>query len=256
MRLVEWQEAFIDALSVKGTEASLLALVNEREAGRLSVYRNNSKQALTAAMKMTFPICETILGSSCFEQLAEEYQQKYPLTSSNLNQYGESFHRLLAEITPSHSGFVGLEYLADLAQLEWLLQLSYYAADGPICSPLSQLEFLNEEQQMAVVMILRADIELLSSKHPLYELWLKYQQGQENILISDPQQIYHLCIFRDPFKPKVQRITPELYRILVDIKQSCSLAQMSEQGVDMALLNGIITNGWVCGFRCEGIEIC
>ncbi|MEC4726229.1 DNA-binding domain-containing protein [Shewanella sp. D64] len=254
MRLAEWQDAFVNALREEGHDKQLLAMVNAREINRLSVYRNNSKQALMAAMRATFPISESILGETCFEQLAQNYQQHYPLKVSDLNQYGESFPLLIAEIITTHSEFEGVNYLADLAQLEWLLQLSYYAGDGLVCSPFSQLEFLCEDQQADAVMLLRPDIKLLSSSYPLYELWIKYQEGKEAVDISDPVEIYHFCVYRDPFKPKVQRIAPELYQILVDITLSRTLDQISESGSDMAALNWAISKGWVCGFHCEGLQ--
>lgn len=253
MRLAEWQDAFVSALSEKGSDEPLLSLVNTREASRLSVYRNNSKQALTAAMRTTFPICNNILGETCFEQLAQNYQQDYPLKESDLNQYGESFPLLLAEIITTHSEFEGVKYLADLAQLEWLLQLSYYAGDGLMCSPFSQLECLCEDLQAGAVMLLRPDIKLLSSSYPLYELWIKYQEGKEAVDISDPVEIYYFCVYRDPFKPKVQRIIPGLYQVLVDITLSRTLGQISESGADMTALNWAISKGWVCGFHCEGL---
>ncbi len=256
MRLAEWQDAFVNALSENGSEESLLSLVNTREASRLSVYRNNSKQALTAAMRTTFSMCNNILGERCFEQLALNYQQCYPLTLSDLNQYGESFPHLLVETIGNHSEFEGLEYLADLAQLEWRLQRSYYAGDAQVCAPFSLLELLTEEQQAEVVMLLRPDINVLSSRYPLYELWVKHQDDSEVVDICEPAETYYFCIYRDPFKPKVQRITSALYQILSDITLSRTLAQISESSADMTSLNWAISQGWVCGFHCEGAEIC
>lgn len=253
MRLVEWQNAFIGALSEAGSDEPLLSLVNVREIDRLAVYRNNNNQALTTAMRTAYPMCDKILGEQCFDQLARDYQYHHPLKQSNLNQYGQFFSELLANTIATHTEFAGLEYLSDLAQLEWLLQLSYYASDGRDCYSLSQLGLLNEEQQASVVMLLRPDVKLLRSKYPLYELWLKYQNEQEDIKISAPEDIYHLCIYRDPFRPQVQRISPEQYRVLTDIMLSHSLSQMSESGTDMASLNSAITTGWVCGFVGEGM---
>ncbi|NRD71973.1 putative DNA-binding domain-containing protein [Shewanella sp. VB17] len=253
MRLVEWQNAFVDALSEKGFDTPLLSLVNAREIDRLAVYRNNNNQALTAAMRTAYPICDKILGEQCFDQLARNYQVHHPLKQSHLNQYGEFFSELLANTIAVHTEFAGLEYLSDLAQLEWLLQLSYYAGDRRDCYSLSQLGLLSEDQQASVVMLLRPDVKLLRSTYPLYELWLKYQGEQDNIKISAPEDEYHFCIYRNPFKPQVERISSEEYRVLTDIMLSHSLSQMTESGVDMASLNSVITTGWVCGFTGEDI---
>lgn len=252
MRLAEWQEAFVCALSKSRADEALLSLVNSREAERLSVYRNNSKQALAAALGISFPICKQVLGEVCFEQLAQRYQALHPLKLSNLNLYGEHFPELLTDTIARHLEFEGLEYLADLARLEWLIQLSYYAADKLACLPLSDISSFTELQQASLIMLLRPDVHLFSSPFPLYEIWLKYQQDQDDIKIDSPQKHYFFAIYREPFKPKVQRICSELYRVLGDIQQSRTLGQINESGVDMSALNSGITRGWVCGFHLEG----
>jgi len=249
MRLAQWQNSFIEALSPEGRDEEFLSLVNPRESARLEIYRNNTLQALKATLIKAFPICERVVGESCFAKMAQDYLDVNPMQESNLNHYGEGFPRFLESILETNPAFYGLEYLAELAQLEWLLLKSYYAADGIDGLELAQIAGLNERQQADVVMILRPDVFILDSDFPLYEIWLNHQQHNDHVDIDMPQEHYHFCIYRDPFKPKVERISRSGYELLRAIDAEESLGEMTQASYDMTPLAEFISKGWVCGFR-------
>jgi len=254
MRLAQWQNSFMEALDPNGCDEEFRSLVNSHESARIQIYRNNTLQALKATLIKAFPICQRIVGDSCFARMAQDYLKVNPMLESNLNRYGEGFPRFLEGILETNSGFYGLEYLPELALLEWQLLKSYYAADGISCLELTAIAELSERQQENVVMVLRPDIFILDSAFPLYEIWLNHQECNarescDHVEIDMPQAHYHFCIYRDPFKPRLERISHPEYGLLRAIYAEESLGKMTEATYDMTPLPQFIAKGWICGFR-------
>ncbi len=257
MRLAQWQDAFIDALSQGGSDDALLSLVNPAQASRLGIYRNNSLQALTATLSITFPISLQLVGEACFNQLAKTYIQSSPMVETNLNHYGSTFPAFLAEIIDTRMEFSKVAYLSDMAELEWSLQSSYYAPDSLDCLPISQISLLDEQQHRDVVLQLRPDVFVHHSVYPLFEIWLTHHQdipaeGKlaeiESVEIEGVQADYFLSVCRDPFKPMVKPLSRQDHALLSAISAGISLGEMTDQSLDMARLPAWIAEGWICGF--------
>lgn len=256
MRLADWQGAFIQALQTKGDDSALLALVNKREQSRLKVYQNNAFQALLSSLQSSFPVCQTVVGERCFEQLAQQYCNHYPLQDANLNHYGAQFPRLLGDEIKQHQAFIGLEYLPELAMLEWALKQGYYAQDRsdymqqPQVHELEQMARLTESLQQQAVLLLQPDIELLSCRYPVQQVWLKHQATTEQShTVSCDSATNYLLIFRDRFKVNFRQISAPQAQLIMAIQQSLSLEQLANTEVDLSELPQLIQLGWIAGYK-------
>ena len=256
MRLADWQGAFIQALQANGDERALLAMVNQREHSRLKIYQNNAFQALLSSLQSSFPVCQTVVGERCFEQLAQQYCNRYPLKDANLNHYGAQYPRLLADEVKHHQAFIGLEYLPELAMLEWALKQGYYAQDRsayvqlPLVHELDQLALLSEAQQQQAVLLLQPDIELLSCHYPVQQVWLKHQAtAEQSHTTSCDSAANYLLIFRDRFKVNFKQISAPQAQLIMAIKQSMSLGQLTSTDVDLSELTQLIQQGWIAGYK-------
>lgn len=256
MRLADWQGAFIQALQANGDERALLAMVNLREHSRLKVYQNNAFQALLSSLKSSFPVCQTVVGERCFEQLAQQYCNCYPLKDANLNHYGAQFPRLLGDEVKQHQAFIGLEYLPELAMLEWALKQGYYAQDRsnyvelPQIHVLDELARLSEAQQQQAVLLLQPDIELLSCRYPVQQVWLKHQStAEQSHTASCDCTINYLLIFRERFKVSFRQVSAPQAQLIMAIQHSLSLGQLTNTDVDLSELSSLIQQGWIAGYR-------
>ena len=256
MRLADWQDAFMQALQANGDEHALLAMVNQREHSRLKVYQNNAFQALFSSLQSSFPVCQTVVGERCFEQLAQQYCNRYPLKDANLNHYGALFPRLLGDEVKQHQAFNGLEYLPELAMLEWALKQGYYAQDRsdymrqPQVYGLDELALLSEAQQQQAVLLLQPDIELLNCHFPVQRVWLKYQATTEQShTASCDSAANYLLIFRDRFKVSFRQISTPQAQLIIAIKQRLSLGQLTKADVDLSELPELIQLGWIAGYK-------
>lgn len=161
-------------------EDSLLQHVAYGEAEakeRFAIYRNNVSINLTNALKLTFPVVCKLVDERFFHYAASEYIKVEQPSSGNLDEYGAGFADFLSGFPPVET----LPYLPDVAQLEWLYEQSYRAADAMEGD------------------LLHPSCRLLSSDYPVDQIWQMNQddyQGNESLDIS--QGGVFLAIVRQP----------------------------------------------------------
>ncbi len=255
MRLADWQSAFIQALEPQGSADRLSLLVSEREQSRLQIYRNNAFQAILSALQLVFPVCQAVVGETCFTQLVQGYARQYPLNDSNLNRYGQNFAHWLAVEVSQHQGFNELQYLPELAQLEWLLNQSYYAMDvetmmqPPNCR-LELLAELNEQEQQQAVLLLRPDLALLTCHYPVQQVWYRHKQSAQNNVAEDiGNDAGYLVIHRNGYKAQFSLVMQPMMQLLQAISAGQTLTQITAEALDLSLLSDLIERQWICGFR-------
>ncbi len=101
------------------------ALLGAGGPSRMAVYRANAFGNWAAALAGAYPMVQRIVGTDCFAALARAYAVQHPSVSGDLHEYGAE----LAPFLDGHAGVRDLPYLADVARMEWLAHLAYYAAD-------------------------------------------------------------------------------------------------------------------------------
>jgi len=223
---------------------------------RVDIYRNNTLGALNQTLSDTYPVCEMLVGTNYFKQLSTAHVRQYPSADRNLDHYGGEFPQTLQQLIQQRDELQKLTYLADVAQLEWLLHQSY---DAPNRSPFDfkKLSTLNEKQQTQIVFTLADDIYLMESPHSVYEIWIKHQNAINNSIDNDEKQAIeqtieshdYIMVQRESWQSQALLIDKALYQLLTAIKQKTPLSMLTglleDSPMDIATL---IQQGWVTGF--------
>src|SRR5947207_5547777 len=123
--LLEGNDGASDALEAEITVSDIPA----RE--RLAVYRNNVFASLTDALRETFPVICRLVDDRFFSYAAHEFIASHPPQRPSLTEYGGGFPDFLGNFPPCRE----LAYLADVACLEWLMNLAAHAAETDPVSP-------------------------------------------------------------------------------------------------------------------------
>lgn len=149
---------------------------------RLDVYRNNVFGGLTQALHLTYPAVHTLVGEVFFNHMAQGYIREHPSTSGDLTHFGSRFPAFV-EGFPS---VADLQYLPDVAYLEWLCHVSYHAADhAPLA--LERLANLPPERYDTLRFRLHPACHLIASSYPIHRIWQICQPdyaGNETVDIS------------------------------------------------------------------------
>lgn len=173
LALPDLQDAFRDAL-LDGKARRLLREIENRRigaAGALAIYRNHVRISLTAALRTTFPVVCKLVDERFFAFAAHAYIQAQPPSAPCLAEYGSGFPDFLAGFAPCR----GLPYLADVARLEWALNLAQIA---PHASTLDRaaLAALAPETLPCVVFAFAPSIRLLASSYAIDRIWFANQE--------------------------------------------------------------------------------
>jgi hypothetical protein len=93
---------------------------------RVDIHRNNARLNRIAALHDAFAHVVQLVGLAYFRALARAYVDLTPAKSANLHDDGGTFPAFIHGFPPA----ADLPYLADVAEVDWLLYRAYFAADS------------------------------------------------------------------------------------------------------------------------------
>lgn len=171
--LPELQGAFRDALLNGNTRRILREVENRRvgAVGALAIYRNHVRISLTAALRTTFPVVSKLVDERFFAFAAHAYIQAQPPASPCLNEYGATFPDFLSAFAPCRS----LPYLADVARLEWALNLARIAPHAPRLDR-AALASLPSDAFPRLAFAFDPSLRLVASPYAVDRIWLANQE--------------------------------------------------------------------------------
>src|SRR4029453_94965 len=130
--------------------------------GRLQLHRHHVTRSLGAALAATFPTVATLVGQVFFGLLPRDFMVGTALEDPVLSRYGEYFPQFVAAKKHMH----GLPYLADVARLDWALNVAFTAPGEPRLSAPDLAVWLRDSLPILSVR-LPAGSSLIESAHPL-----------------------------------------------------------------------------------------
>ncbi len=248
--LANLQKEFWAAL-VDSDNAVLASICDEgnlKPSERIDIYRTNVRSLHVSVLMSVYPVCEKILGSDYFKQIAKKYVRQNPSKSVDLNEYGGQFANFLQSLIEQRPELADFQYLADLAQLEWQIQEVYFSADNV---KLDMAEFQNAcvTQAGEMSFSLQESVSILDSEYPIAELWEMHQSddAEYKAIVADGHE--YLCIFRDGYQVSLRKINADLFSLIAAIRDGKTLAEITELFVEGLRLNAaleeLIKNEWL-----------
>jgi hypothetical protein len=139
---------------------------------RLQLHRNHVTRSVGAALAATFPTVAALVGQEFFGLLARDFMAGTALEDPVLSRYGEHFPQFVAAKQDMH----GLPYLADVARLDWALNVAFHSPLEPTLSA-ADLAGWPRESLPSLLVRLPAGSSLIESDHPLDLVWRASQPG-------------------------------------------------------------------------------
>jgi len=133
---------------------------------RIDIYRHHVFTTLTAALQATFPVVCRLVHERFFGYAADQYIRAHPPTGPCLFEYGSSFPAFLASFEPCRP----LQYLPDVAQLEWALNIATHA-DEMVPLDLAEISRLPVEDLPRLTLRLDPSLSLVTSTWPIAQIW-------------------------------------------------------------------------------------
>ena len=163
--LHELQQAFGAALT--GGDGAVAAFVVDdgiAPDARLNIYRNTYAGNLVGALKISYPAVRKLVGEEFFEGAVRIFVEAHPPTSAYLNDYGRGFADFLASFPPA----AGLAYLADVARVEWAVNVALHAEDA---LALDAAKLLGISAVADVVLVAHPSVSLITAQYPADAIW-------------------------------------------------------------------------------------
>lgn len=140
-------------------------------AARLRIYRHHVLESLGAALAATFPTVQAVVGAEFFRGLTRAFIVQRLPDQPVLAEYGADFAAFIAGHGPAR-----LPYLADVARLDWALNLAFHAPAGGRLQA-SDLANLAPDHLPALCVTLAPGTTLIRSPYPLDRIRLVSQPG-------------------------------------------------------------------------------
>ena len=151
------------AMALLGAEPNAHALPLS---GHLSIYRNNVRQSLLAALSTAFPAVMTLVGEDFFRQIAERFIEINPPRQPYVTGYGAEFGNFL-DAFPACGA---VPYLADIARLEWVASRVCLADPAPALTP-TLLALRAKAGTECLCFEPQPSIRHLESPYPIDTIW-------------------------------------------------------------------------------------
>ncbi|MBI2734942.1 MAG: putative DNA-binding domain-containing protein [Rhodospirillales bacterium] len=168
LALRDLQSAF--AAQLAGEDQPGLAAEIHPAAARLRIHRHHILDSLCSALAATFPTVQAVVGADFFRGLARGFVGRSLPSQPVLAEYGEDFPAFIA----GHDAARDLPYLADVARLDWALNLAFHAPAGGRLAA-ADLTAVPVHRLPSLRLALAPGTALICSPYPLDRIWAASQ---------------------------------------------------------------------------------
>jgi putative DNA-binding protein len=221
--LLELQRAMRVALVGGDDDAAVTMLADGEPADRLDIYRNTFVAGATRALRLSFPAVHRLVGDDFFAGAAAVFIAQHPPRTACLDDYGAEFPQFLHGFPPAAS----LEYLEDVAHLEWAVSRALHAPDvAPL--DLARLQALQPEELVRICFAAHPSVALLCLDYPADGIWRGVLSGDDAALaaVNLTAGPVHLLVERRVMSIEVSRLDADPWRFAAALCEGRPLADV------------------------------
>lgn len=197
-------------------------------AQRVAVYRNTVQQSLIDVLASAFPAVQRIVGVRFFSALARDFVRSHLPDVPQLSVYGVKFPDFIA----THKRLSDLQYLADVARLEWARGESYFAADAAPLD-LAGLAAIAPERLASVIFTLHPATRLVVSPHAIHRVWMVNQPDVVDVPAIDLGIAERVILTRPHYAVMVRLIAPADAAFVAALNRKLSLGAAAGEALSV-----------------------
>jgi hypothetical protein len=160
---------------------------------RLRVYRHHVSLSLATSLAATFPTVQALVGEAFFEGMARAFVAGDLPTQPVLSEYGAGFADFIDGFGPAR----GLPYLADIARLDWALNVAFHSLAEPRLAS-ADLATIPVEELPGKSVSLAAGAAIVLSRYPIDRIWRAAQPGASDATVDLESGEARLLVLRGP----------------------------------------------------------
>jgi hypothetical protein len=217
---------------------------------RVRIYRNGCRSTLVAALRLSYPVVERLVGRDFFDAAAGEFAFAHPPQSGYLNEYGAGFADFLAGFGPAAAVF----YLPDVARFEWALGLAANAPDAPFLDARA-LAAVDPADHASLRFEPHPSVRLLLLAFPADRIADAVMAGDEAAMavVDFSDGPVALAVHRGPAGVEARRLDPDAYGFVSRLCAGEALGALAGAAPERApaLLAEQLDKGRLASFRIE-----
>lgn len=167
IKLQQIQSLFIDYI-INAKNDEFLSYVSNNKHSRVGINKNNIFETLRNTLESIFPKIWLFLGKECANSVAHFFIKKNFPKNGYLQNWGSDFSDFLGKFIFSEVGKI--DYLEDIARLEWIINCCYYTKKQTLLDKSTFLH-LTEKEILQKKIIISNNVFLYSSKYSINEIW-------------------------------------------------------------------------------------
>ena len=174
LALRELQAAFADHVAGRDQAGLVAEVVGDSMTAeaRLRIHRRHVAHSLGSALAATFTTVHALVGEAFFRDMAQRFIRQTLPAQPVLAEYGADFPAFVAGYEPA----VSLPYLADIARLDWALNVAFHSPAGRRLAA-ADLAGIAAETLPSLSLALPEGATLIGSHYPLDRIWNAAQPG-------------------------------------------------------------------------------
>ncbi|MDP2561168.1 DNA-binding domain-containing protein [Psychrobium sp. 1_MG-2023] len=200
---------------------------------RLAIYRNNVIHSLMTALGELYPVVKRLIGDDCFNHAARKFVRNTPPAQAALVFYGQEFSEFIKTFTPC----IELEFLADVAALEFFVNQAYHSGDSVLFDP-ATLSEVAPEQLGNITFSLIPSVTLMRSDWPIDSIWHENLKVQPELVDLSESQPCSLMVYRRDMQVEVVNLDPNCFLFLSRLQQGLPISVAWSEAVGDAKKQG------------------
>lgn len=192
----------------------------------LSAYRANAYASAERTLAGAYPIMVQLLGAENFSFLARDFWRQHPPQRGDLAQWGDA----MVAYVRGAAQLQELNYLADVACIEWALHVCVSAPDGE--QNLASFALLTEQAPEQVCLQLAPSTCVLPSAYPAASISLSHMgEGslQDAVALLHTGTAQTALVWRQGFAPRLAVLPICEVSFVSAVCQGASLASALDQ---------------------------
>jgi hypothetical protein len=215
---------------------------------QLDIYHSSITAAFDATLETLFPVCKQLVGEEYFLAMGRRFQQQAPSKSPDLNTFAAQFPEFIAAFPPAQA----LPYLADVAALEWAMQVINVGTDSEDQLDVQALALIPEMQLPSLRFRCRDNLQLLYSEYPVDAIWQAHQQAEvpQVDIAAGP---LHCVVWRQAYDCHITPVDRDTFEFLQGCKKQMQLEEiLALNAIDLERVLALcVSNAWLINFATQ-----
>ncbi|MEQ8265379.1 putative DNA-binding domain-containing protein [Pseudohaliea sp.] len=190
----------------------------------IDVYRRNLLAVATAALSVTYPTVQRVLGQTAFAALAGELLALHPPDRGDWGEWGDQFPRLIGNSAKGEQ----FPFVAPVAELDWLRHRADRAADNRFDASTASLLEAHPIDEVGIA--LARHVGVISSVFPLVEIFdwhaAPAASGANLKVAGTPRP---MLVYRPEFRVEQRYIDPVDYAFLLGLRAGRPIGSLLDE---------------------------